>query len=195
MDRRIAHRITAIILLLGPVACAVGCGAGKYGSPEATFETAKAAAKAKDWKAMWDCYTAESVDTMAGMMVLAGGFAGEKTAAVLEKHGVEKPGPGIMAEALKSGKSPNDMGKDLAKGIGDKTQFIADMQDAMQQQSGNKAPQFKEDAQLEGLTIDGDSASAKVAFEGKSIPVKFKNINGEWKLDLVIPTLGKLPED
>ncbi|MEQ8785758.1 MAG: hypothetical protein RIC55_05645 [Pirellulaceae bacterium] len=195
MNRRRVSRGSAFSLwLVGMAVCLGGCGGGDYSTPEATFETAKAAGRAKDWKTMYDCYTPESLDTMAGMLALAGSFGGEKTAAVLEQHGVDKAGPGAMAAAMQAGKAPHDVGKDLVKNVGDKSQFIADMQNAMEQTRGTEAGQFAEDAKLEGLTIDGDSATARMVFEGKSMPLKFKNIGGDWKLEFILPTLGESPD-
>lgn len=185
MDRRIARRITALVLLPGLAACVTGCDIGKYSSPQATFEASKAAFKANDWKGVWDCYTPESLTPLAAMLATGGSLGGrEEAAPVFEKHGVVMPELDAVTSALRSGKSLDQVGKDLVKNVRDKGQFIVDMNEALRDpDEDSPATVIEVDAQLRDVKIDGDSATGLVVSDdGNSMPLTFKRIGGQWKM-------------
>ena len=72
MKRLVA--MAAVLAVAGVVAC---CGEGQYGSPRATFETMRAAAKAGDRDAAMACYDKETAAKMAEMEKLAKEFAAD----------------------------------------------------------------------------------------------------------------------
>lgn len=207
---RVRLLIVSVAGLVGTASVA-GCG-GNYSSPQATFETAKTAATSENWKAFFDCATPNSLDQIAGSMVFSasmmkglGGLSGlgdpdkankinaamEKMDAVLEKHGVTED---AMKQAVDSAKpkpgqfSMPDFGS-LSSMVTNKSQFIADMIVAMR--SIEDLPDDDpfsgkfEDAVLTNVKIDGESATGTIESGGKENPVTFKNISGEWKIDLM----------
>lgn len=82
--RRLASAALAALLL-----SAVGCGAGPYSTPEATFAKFKTAVANADWEQVCECLTPESRDTWAGAMVLGGWAA--KTVPLLSWTHRSKP--------------------------------------------------------------------------------------------------------
>jgi hypothetical protein len=71
-DPRMHAHSRSGIALIGLVALSamVGCG-GSYDTPEATFQTMRVAANNKDMRGMFGCITDESLEMMAGALVLA----------------------------------------------------------------------------------------------------------------------------
>lgn len=212
MNRITAIRCALWLIVVGVLVSSIGCGGGKYSSPEATFETSKAAAKNNDWKGVYACMTQESVDAMAGMMVFSGSMqkqigsgplaalAGaenaekakqhaQKIAEIFKRHGVSDDA--MKSGALTPGKMPTsaDIAK-LGAGIADKPQFLADMMNAMQESADEddkkKMLAGLGDATLKDVEIDGDAATGTVTSDGKDRPMKFKKVGGEWKIEIAL---------
>ena len=85
---RASNRVGALaaFILLCVCGCREGPGQGgapptsgqdnKFASPEATFQTAKAAILREDYAAFCDCWTPEGRDQLAGGMVFIGNLLG-----------------------------------------------------------------------------------------------------------------------
>ena len=68
------HRDQTAAMLLGTTLLlgVIGCGGGGAQSPREVFDAAKAAHEKEDWKEFCNCLTEESVDELAGVMVMSG---------------------------------------------------------------------------------------------------------------------------
>jgi hypothetical protein len=230
---RINSRVWVVAggVLAGVVACVlVLWGAwfavGLIRSPQAVFETAKSAAEREDWETFCGCLTPESRDQMAGMLVVVAammrGFGGlaalggpEKAQAaqakikpivdVLDKHGLDEATLKSMRPTpMQVGQTPPDQLQRVLAPIKDRSQFIADMINAMKQFG---APQdskpLQSDARLENVVIDGDAATGTVVQTRNGVErrdeMRFKRIGVSWKIDLGTPgvrsgtTLGASP--
>jgi hypothetical protein len=119
-----------------------------------------------------------------------------KIDAVFAKHGVS-------ADALKSANplqppAATDI-RALASAISDKSQFLADMRSALQSgETGKKGIEEEiAESKLEEVTITGDTASGTVVSGDKRHPMKFKQLNGAWKIDFsfMLPSPGRLPSN
>lgn len=202
-----ARRISVLSVGLAAylISTVAGCGGSSaYSSPQATFDTAKAAAGKEDWKGFCQCLTPESRDVMAGEMAMMGvmmqGFAGlggeagkksaEKIGEVLKKHGLDEKSMEAVKVEPEESKDPKKAMDKMLTPVKDRDAFIGDMFTALKSMDEGKGKEQKplpEDAQLKDVKIDGDTATgtitAKKDGEDKSLPVKFKKIEGKWKLD------------
>ncbi|MFW6161480.1 MAG: hypothetical protein ACODAJ_01855 [Planctomycetota bacterium] len=71
------RRIVAVTVVALVAAMLVGCGGGKYASPEATMETMRAAAKAGDKDAVMACFCEDTRAKLQKMQTMAEDFAKE----------------------------------------------------------------------------------------------------------------------
>jgi hypothetical protein len=189
--------------------------AAAQSTPEATFETAKSAAKNGDWRGYYDCLTPESLNIMAAAAVISGSVtkvtsvssapdgAGEasdvasRIDAVFAKHGVSADAFKVdRANPLKP-PAADDL-RELASGIKEKSQFISDMRSAMRVNASKKKG-FEEEiaeSRLEDVLVRGDTASATVVNGDKRHSIKFKLIAGAWKIDFsfILASPGGAPK-
>jgi hypothetical protein len=208
---RVRIRPTAVACLVSFAAATLGCGGAKYDTPEATFQTMRVAANNKDMRGMFDCMTDESLEVMAGMLVLvtktpfgAAAFKGslsaadaqkaqEAAAAVCDKHGATD-------DAIKD-KTANPMAllgadgiRSLAAVVDDKAAFIADMWNALQ--PFGQLSKFSDDfttqlsGELKDVNINGDQATAVVVMKNGQAPLTFRKTPNGWKLHWQIDPMG-----
>jgi hypothetical protein len=210
-DRRAV--LGAIVLALFSISTLSGCGGASaaYSTPQATFDTAKAAVAKEDWKGFAQCLTPDSRDTMAGAMVMAGsmmqafaglgGDEGKKEAkdveAVLKKHGIDEKS--LEGPPLGDAKTdPNEAMKKLSSSIKDRDAFIGEIMTVMSKSGKmkDKGPMTK-DATLKDVKVDGDTASGTIATkaDGKDVnePIKFRKISGAWKMEIDMDRKGGGP--
>jgi hypothetical protein len=197
-DRRTV--LGAIVLALYSISTISGCGGGAsaaYSTPQATFDTAKAAAAKEDWKAFAQCLTPDTRDEMAGGMAIFGPLmglsdpeTGKQIEGVLKKHGIdEKAMDGPPLGDAKG--SPEEAMKKLASSIKDRDAFIGEMMTIMKKSGKmkDKGPMDKT-ATLKDVKIEGDKATGTLVtkVDGKDVPdpnpVKFRKIEGAWKMDV-----------
>lgn len=183
--------VVVAAILVVPVGCGGG-GPAQHDSPQASFDAAKAAAKTKDFNVLCDCFTPESMDVMAGSMIMTasmmkamGGLAalgGEKAKQdfeanckvlddVLARHGVSEDQLKSM-QGMNPASSPEDMMAAFAKlttPIKDKSAFIGEIMNALdsvnqgkQGGMGENKPTEMFEGKLENLKVEGDRASAQV---------------------------------
>jgi len=224
MGRMVRARGVLVVALAALMIAHVGCGGGgpaRHESPQASFDAAKAALKAKDYEGFCNCLTPESHDMMAGgmivmatMMKALGGLAalgGEEArqefeaklkaiTEVLDRHGVKEDQLKSMM-GMSGSAPPEDRSAVFAKltaPIKDKPAFIGDIMKALESLEGEKPggmgpgkPTDMFDGKLEGLKIEGDTASAKVVVthqgQTKRDPIGFRKVNGGWLIEIKPP--------
>jgi hypothetical protein len=206
-DSRPALAIALAALMLTPA----GCG-GAYSTPEACFNSLRAAAQKKDVPAMMDCITEESQSVLAGGLVMMGAavkflggmvtFGGDlpgnpkqysdAVAEILEKHDITKAkldelGP-VTAMAPDAGAVIK-----LGDLIANKPAFVADMFSVMEQfnQNGiNDQLETQLAGTLKDVKIDGDAATATVVTTRGEDQLDFRKTAAGWKIHF---DLNKLP--
>jgi hypothetical protein len=191
------------IFLLAVVGMLAGCGesksdggapqsganaapATKPGSdtPQQAFEAARSALAKKDPKAMLDSGHPSQRQVFLAQFVMMGGMGtmgneekGKAFDALLQKHSVvadKTKSPLMIQDQAARTQALDQMFagvKDQAALLGDLMQFVGD---------GMKM-EIAPDAKLEGLTENGDTASA-TAVDGKGtrMPMQFKKHEGRW---------------
>jgi hypothetical protein len=203
----------AVLLSLLAVAALVGCG-GAYDTPEATFQTIRVAANNKDMRGLFGGLTEESLDTLAGSLVLAFktpfGKAGMKrslsaedadkaeaaTTSVCEKYDVTDA---KVSDAMSDPLTMFSAGglKKLADLVEDKVGFIADMWGALE--PFGQTSKFSEEfaVQLSGtikdVKIDGDQATAVLVTTKGEQPLTFRKTPAGWKIHIELGPLGAPP--
>jgi len=190
-----ARGVSCVVVLAAVLIVQVGCGGGgpaSHDSPQAAFDAAQAAAKKKDYNALCNCFTPESLDVMAGSMIMGasmmkamGGLAalgGEKAKQdfeasckvlddVLAKHGVTEDHLKSM-QAKNPAASQKDMEAAFPKltaPIKDKPAFIGEITNPLDSINKGKPGGMGQDnptemfeGKLENIKIEGDRATAQV---------------------------------
>jgi len=201
-----SSRFGAVPISLVALAAMVGCG-GSYDTPEATFQTMRVAANNKDMRGMFGCITDESLEMMAGTLVLAvktpmgitamtqslsadeAKQARDAVEAVCENHGVTD-------DAVKE-KTANPLAlftpdgiRGLSSVVDDKAAFVADMWNALQPfgNLSNLSEEFT--AQLSGelknVSINGEQATATIVMKNGEAPLEFRKTPAGWKVHWLI---------
>jgi hypothetical protein len=201
---------TAITLTLASTTLiTTGCG-GAFSSPEACFNTLRAAAQNNDVPAMMACVTDESQSVLAGGLVMMGSMMklfgvmapqggnegegknpAESIDAVLAKHGVTgdalkglNPDPESMADAQAIIK--------LGNLVDDKPAFIADMLAIMERLNQDGFKQGLE-TQLAGtlkdVKITGNAATATVVTTRGEDQLDFRRTAAGWKIHFDVTQL------
>ncbi|MBM3997175.1 MAG: hypothetical protein FJ303_23945 [Planctomycetes bacterium] len=181
--------------------------AKKYATPREVYDAAKAAAAKKDYKAISECFTAETVDGMCGGMIFVGSLvkafakfdkagkgadAAKQIDKIFEKYGLSKD----KIEA-----SPKvDFGKDpeganralqaLGKLVKDQPGFFGDMSNLLDSQGKKKDSLFDAMSNLaKDPEIDEknkNTAKGTVIRDKTERAINFKKIDGGWRIDLPI---------
>ncbi len=158
-----------------------------YASPEEASDALRKAFAAKDWENVVACFTPESRDTMAGIMVTMAAFSAldeQKSAtfdAILKKHGV-----GVEDESAEL--DPDEDTQSHGQAIQDRDGFIAEMMEI----AGENLELVT--GRLTNLKIDGDTATGVWLTDDKEEePVEFREIDGRWYVHL--PQEGIFPAD
>lgn len=204
MDLR--FRSACLGLVLTQLVACVGCGGASLETPEGTFQTIRMAAHNNDMRGLFTCLTDESLDTLAGMLLVTvkapGGMAAmsgdlspadaEKAKAaadaVCEEHGVsDKAVRDKLANPLALLSSGGL--RSVSAQVKDKVDFIADMWAALEPfgQMSKFSDQFTAQiaGQLTDVQIDGDQASATVVTEaGAKAPIAFRKTPAGWKVHI-----------
>jgi len=196
-----AREVSCMVVLAAVVIALVGCGGElvQHDSPQAAYDTARAATGAKDYKAFCDCLTPESLDFMAGAMIHVVSTMKDVAARepdfvenkqdfeasskaldnVLAKHGVKENQLKWM-QTMDPAASPEDMKAALAKlttPIRDKPMFLVEIMNAMDAMevayTGKHGSMGKGmfSGRLEKIKVEGDRATARVVFniDGKKM--------------------------
>lgn len=199
------------LLVVGLVgANLVGCGGGAS-SPQGAFNNLKAASEKKDVKAVMDCMSEDTVNSMAGAMAMSGvmmkGMAGlgganmpaevkdslQKMDAVLTKHGLTDEYLKKQESKTKAGPGDFDTkNKEFLSVVKDKPAFIADMLNAMPKKDGKTAGEemfSRKWKSLKDVKINGDTATgtAVLSEDGKDTeePMAFKKEKDGWKIAVI----------
>jgi hypothetical protein len=179
-----------------------------YKTPEEVFSAAMAAGEKGDWKTVCGCITDESRDLMAAGLLLTTGFAEgfakteEDKAKFKSVHDViakHVPAPAQKAEkpkrTLEFGKTTaEDFEKAMLMAIApikDRNAFIVDMMAALKEMgsplAGTSQMFQAKDIQLEGLKIQGDTATGfavgKRDGQEERVQLEFKKVGEGWKID------------
>jgi hypothetical protein len=216
------RRFLAAALCL--LAATLGCSPGGIGSsqnfdtPEACFGSAKDAVANSDPLAFCNCLTEESLETVAGAMVVMGGMMKQTSAlallggpqaaekvrdqlapinAVLEDHGVAAAD---LDSAAKIAMSPTNAQalRGAANPIADKRMFIAEMLGALS--SSGRDIRFVEQiteafaSKLKDVKVEGDGATATLVGSTDRQPIEFHKSPDGWKIHLSIGNLGSTPQ-
>ena len=162
-----------------------GCGQKTYESPTAVFEAAQAASAKRDMEGVMNCLTEESQETFVEMLVgffgmMKGfvGLAGEelpepiaKLDKVMKKHGLSDKVLEEMEDESYPVKNKAALVGDFFKGMElAKAEELPPLWNGLIQQSGK----------LEGISINGDSATAAAVDGDTRKMVSFKKIGGGW---------------
>ncbi len=162
-----------------------GCGQKTYESPTAVFEAAQAASSKRDMEDLMNCLTEESQETFVemlvgffGMMKGFAGLAGEelpepiaKLDKVMKKHGLSDKVLEEMEDESYPVKNKAALVGDFFKGMElAKAEELPPLWNGLIQQSGK----------LEGISINGDSATAAAVDGDTRKMVSFKKIGGGW---------------
>jgi tricorn protease-like protein len=176
-----------------------------YETPQAVFDAAALAARKKDYQTAIECFTEESRNQLAEILLGAGMITRsfgrfDKTEkaqeamklldGVFQKHGLTKD---VLDRLVKM---PRDQQSDeLKKLIKDRSAFVADMMEIMpkisRKKKGSRSPMLEGNDKLVDVKIDADTATGVVVMEraGKEDrkPLKFKKERGGWKIDFAYP--------
>jgi hypothetical protein len=199
-----------------------GAGAGEakkgtdnvFKTPEEAFNAAKAAAEKRDYKTLCGTLTEESLDLLAGGLVVntllakqLGSKVGfgkeydkdtlEQVDKVLADHGItDEKAKAVMALAVQAKKdkeyeSFKAVLKKAVEPVKDRCAFVADMMGVFANTEKEDHLEGLKAGKLEGLKVAGDSAAGTVVEtragkEGRS-PLEFRKEGGGWKLHLVPP--------
>jgi hypothetical protein len=112
---------------------------------------------------------------------------------VLNKHGLDEATlKSLPTGGMAGGPPAGDRLKQLVAPIKDRNRFIGDIIRAMKQVSNQAMPPpYQSDAKLDGLKIDGDTATATliqtVGGRERREPIKFRKVGWTWKIDLGLP--------
>lgn len=173
---------------------------GGFGSPQAAFDAEKQSQLNGDWGALFDVYTPESQDRLAGMTafgaVMVASTIGkeEEVKAVFLKHGIDearmpkKSSATDMAGLQAAMKEREGPLAELASTIKDKRAFFVEMA-ALVNDSDLTDPRVKEQqaaATLNDLQTSGSIAVGirRFTVNGQQVqlPVSFQQIDGSWYL-------------
>ena len=197
-------------ILLGGLVCLSNAQAQDakkgYATPEAVFEAVVKASKKKDFEAFTACLTPASQDKLAGQLAGVGvmfkafsafdkeGKMKDKIAdldKIMDKHGLTKDALG----KLKQTKDPKEIeqnNKVIAAIVKNKPGFVGEIMkwlDFDNPAKGKGGP--FENAELEGLKVTGNKATAMVVtkIDGKEQkqPWEFAKIEGGWRMVLPEP--------
>ena len=173
-----------------------------FATPQAAFDAAVKASKAKDFKAFAAVFTPESQAKLAGQLAGLGvmfkafsafdkeGKMKDKLAdldKIMDKHGLTKD---VMGK-LKQTKAPKEIeanNKVIADAVKDKPAFVGDVMkwlDAANPGKNKGGP--LDEATLEGVTITGDKATGTVVTKEKKEPMEFAKVGGGWRIVLSEP--------
>lgn len=185
-----------------------GDAEAKFSSPEATFETAKAAIRNEDYDGFWECWTKDGQDTLAVGMVFIGRFFRaikekeleskfaeeaaelrsklERFTAILDKHGASDA-PEIHLQANGDDEANRKELLKLIQPIKDRKAFTIEMLALFTEISDQPDPKLLQDnAELVDLAVNGDTATAKLVQAGQSrtreTPIEFHKVEGKWKI-------------
>ena len=205
-----AALVMGLVLAMVILPC-VGCGgAGK--TPESIFERAKSSAQDKDYKTFVDCFTPESQDSLAKVMVQAaaglmmlkdmpsmpgapgGGQIAKMEAllpeveAILERHDISSEdlsqGGGMFGMMGMGDSSEIDS---IVDGIKNKPAFIGDMMDAMEE-LGEDAQSVEGSfvGELTEVEINGERATGKITNlpNGGDGDIEFHKTSEGWRIHL-----------
>jgi hypothetical protein len=200
VDRWVGLGALAVLLCFGG-----GCGRARYDTPEATFQTAKAAVEGNDCQAFCHCLTTEARDELAAGLVIAGSLGqlaadlprpgaekaiarAKRIKAVLEKHGLaQQATPKILLNLMASKEEQKRAMLKLVEPIADRNAFIADFLRVLIDTADNPDARLIEpDARLLDLKTQHDTATATFAQtrQGKerTSPIAFQKVDGQWKI-------------
>lgn len=177
-----------------------------FETPEAAFAALQGALAERDWRKGATCLTPESQELMTTGLLLAGGlmaaFGGDETsgiAAVMQKHGIEMPEPQF---SFSVGETPPgdaeepdaEMSDAEMPDIQDRPGFIADMMaelEKLNQPGADQQLQRWTAGGLQDLVIEGDSATAMLAFEGvPAEEIAFRREAAGWLVHLPEEAFG-----
>lgn len=176
-------------------------------SPQAVFEKFFKAGKNSEWKAMFSCLTDES----GGMLIVSfSAFplmmlemqaqfaegdekkeaekARDEYLSLLKTHGLD-------IEKLQQQQAPPENDEDRDKfvkealaGVTDRAGLFAGIMDFMSKQGNGNAFGADQEATLENVEVNGDSATGTVKTtrdgEVQEQPIEFKKVNGKWLIEL-----------
>jgi hypothetical protein len=204
-------------------AAALGCSPGGLGSsqnfdtPEACFASAKEAVADSDPLAFCNCLTEESLETVAGAMVVMGGVMKQTSSlallggpqavekvqqrlapllTVFETHGVD---PGDLNDAAKIAVTQKNARalRHAADPIADKRTFIAEMLRALS--SSGRDVRFVQQiteafaGELKDVHIENDIATATLVGPADRQPIEFRKSPAGWKIHLSVDHLNTAP--
>ena len=173
-----------------------------FATPQAAFDAAVKASKAKDFKAFAAVLTPESQGKLAGQLAGLGvmfkafsafdkeGKMKDKLAdfdKIMDKHGLTKD---VMGK-LKQTKDPKEIeanNKVIATAIKDKPGFVGDVMkwlDAANPGKNKGGP--LDEATLKDVKITGDKATGTVVTKEKEEPMEFAKVGGGWRIVLPEP--------
>ena len=178
-----------------------------YGSPQAVFDAAAAAAAKQDWAAFMNCLTDESQDKFTFTLAVSANFIKsiasmdkEKGAEVakaideaMKKHGVNEAN---LPKAMFNKSAPQDEREMMRKVVGpikDKPVFVGEVMAAVKKLV-NKEPQQEFAGTLTNVKIEGDEATATVVRKTPNKetqePMAFRKVGGGWKIELFGMPMG-----
>ncbi len=165
-----------------------GCGQKTYESPTAVFEAAQAASAKRDMEGVMNCLTEESQETFVEMLVgffgmMKGfvGLAGEELPEPIAKLDKVMKKHGLSDKVLEEMEDESYPVKDKAALVGDffkamkasKTEELPPMWSSLIQPSGK----------LEGISIDGDTATATAVDGDTRVMIGFIKVGESWLLN------------
>jgi len=163
-------------------------GPKTYQSPTAVFEAAQAASAKRDMEGVMNCLTEESQETFVEMLVgffgmMKGfvGLAGEELPEPIAKLDKVMKKHGLSDKVLEEMEGESYPVKDKAALVGDffkamkasKTEELPPMWSSLIQPSGK----------LEGISIDGDTATATAVDGGTRVMIGFIKVGESWLIN------------
>ena len=191
-----------------------GCGGPRYDTPEATFETAKAAVSNYDSTTFCNCLTREARDeTAAGLamfgssMQFGGAGAGpaaenlkvraERVKAVLQRHGckIQTALDTLLAMTASEEQRKRYM-LALIEPIKDRNAFIGDFLRALIETAEDPDMKFiQPNARLVDLKVHSGTATATFTQtsqgQEETSPIRFEKADGQWKISKLPWLLGQ----
>jgi hypothetical protein len=205
----IRYKVAVGLVLLAAVsaASAGSGGAPSYKTPQEAFAALEKASKNKDWKTVYDVFTDETQEFLAGALPLLVISAKEvaklapkdkreealarlkKAEQVLARNGLTEEFLKRLEKELREGKLEMKKAfKMLLAPVKDRRAFVVDMLATMDRFKEFKFKEFRGGNQLKDVKVEGDKATAVLVNRtGKKEwrrPIAFRRLGGGWRMEL-----------
>jgi ABC-2 type transport system permease protein len=204
----------AVYALLVVTAAAVVRPGDVYHTPEEAFAAARQAIERKQWDHFVACLTPEARDRWAGLMIVLGelsrpdegreesqdsdwltGFSRSQIRTLLkgaegfhqamqhvDRERVARFQDEIDRVLVRREPPSDDTLRRLARAADDRDALLSQSLAALARLAHNRI-----DVSLDGLEVDGATATGRITLMGATQPIAFQRNHGDWRIDLPVP--------